>query len=960
MIQIKVLSQVQNKSVLTNSKYLENPKKYLSKIDSTKISSGILIDRTFFNDLVLNVNGNDLVTVIDNSQWTKIYNTMKDAVYDTAFFIGWKTMNLIIENYYRSRKTHCISLLDFTFNKIKQEALTNSELIEENDFLNDTGATIHSYSQHRAVAASCRDFNITGDNINFIVKDLFYFTNNKTQKLKTLEIDFGNGEGYKTVNFNETINVNYDSNSGYLELKARMTFVSYSSHESEVLYSHFSVYRTGTSTVPLPDNPHSGSNMRTSNLETDGGLLYYPVGVQREEIITVIKIKEGCFYPPDYPDVCIPVLLPIAEQETLYHWEGRELEYNFLFSPNNNSEKLRRPFMLVDGFDPGNIRDYFQTHIDCSDEDILPYDKDCRGLFQILNGDPSPWYPNDPGVNLVQALQNDGYDIIFVNFLSGSGDIPSNANSIRNFLNNVINSNTYRDNKTEEIVLVGPSMGGLITRYALTSMEQADPKEDHFVKTWISFDGPHKGANIPIGLQLAIKFLTKIHDGGIGAIAQSKIMLKNNLVKLNTPAARQMLLTHFEYVSDQAYHTPDFDNFYAQLDQLGYPRFAKNYAISNGGKELLYSGTGTEILSFELLSWTWVKAWGLVNYDGNFKIFEGSRQGLDNDETVKVGNQIAYDNAPGGWYTALYSMNFNTNNGSVDLFALRAIEELEGFELEQTVPYKKATFMVTPSAFGMPITRDNVNKTWEAFTGYSDNTSGKIKTPFDEVHGMEKNEEHIKISDKTKNYLIKDVLRNDFENSQRPRIREGQTSIQTVNGNVAYLAKNNITFAGNGNSFTVKNGADVNILSGKTIRFLPGFKVERGAKFHASIGTVDYNTTLRLAQTPLKPANYSKLSPYTGKIYNYKEDEIPVLTFNPVNLSIYPNPILNYFQIESDDIGQGLINFEIFNSTGQRVYFSTLINNHKLTIDVSKFSSGVYLLKTDNGFQNKIYKFIKF
>ena len=61
----------------------------------------------------------------------------------------------------------------------------------------------------------------------------------------------------------------------------------------------------------------------------------------------------------------------------------------------------------------------------------------------------------------------------------------------------------------EDIAIVGPSMGGQISRYALAYMEERNANSrnsewDHKVRLWISIDSPHLGANLPMGVQSLI------------------------------------------------------------------------------------------------------------------------------------------------------------------------------------------------------------------------------------------------------------------------------------------------------------------------------------------------------------------------------------------------------------------------------------------------------------------------
>jgi len=71
-------------------------------------------------------------------------------------------------------------------------------------------------------------------------------------------------------------------------------------------------------------------------------------------------------------------------------------------------------------------------------------------------------------------------------------------------------------NYNNQIVLVGPSLGGQASHYPLALMEKKflqtrDPLWCHNCKLWISFDSPHNGANILIGVQHFLNYF-KNHD----------------------------------------------------------------------------------------------------------------------------------------------------------------------------------------------------------------------------------------------------------------------------------------------------------------------------------------------------------------------------------------------------------------------------------------------------------------
>ncbi|MDZ7896976.1 MAG: hypothetical protein U5N85_02950 [Arcicella sp.] len=67
-----------------------------------------------------------------------------------------------------------------------------------------------------------------------------------------------------------------------------------------------------------------------------------------------------------------------------------------------------------------------------------------------------------------------------------------------------LNTKLQANGSSEKLMMIGPSMGGLISRLAIRYMEQNNI--NHNLKLWVSFDSPHLGANIPIGFQQMVKF----------------------------------------------------------------------------------------------------------------------------------------------------------------------------------------------------------------------------------------------------------------------------------------------------------------------------------------------------------------------------------------------------------------------------------------------------------------------
>ena len=100
--------------------------------------------------------------------------------------------------------------------------------------------------------------------------------------------------------------------------------------------------------------------------------------------------------------------------------------------------------------------------------------------------------------DFVDLLINEGdYDVIFVDFRTNGAEIEKNGYALIDFITNDLQLRLNAANSDEQIRMVGISMGGLITRFALNTLEQAGCCHD--VVLHGTFSTPHRGAHIPPG-----------------------------------------------------------------------------------------------------------------------------------------------------------------------------------------------------------------------------------------------------------------------------------------------------------------------------------------------------------------------------------------------------------------------------------------------------------------------------
>lgn len=223
---------------------------------------------------------------------------------------------------------------------------------------------------------------------------------------------------------------------------------------------------------------------------------------------------------------------------------------------------ITKPFIFVEGFDPRclnpNEDGYWNFGRLCDDY-----------AFEINN------------------LCRKGYDIIYVDWDKSEEYIQANAYTLIEVIKKI---NSLKQG-TESNVLMGHSMGGLIARYALRTMENRNEK--HEVDTYISYDVPHLGAHIPLGVLYGfngIMSFIKSHnilDAIIESLADvdlSKYIQYGESLAYST-AAQQMLV----YYVDPAglFNNSVHIAWQQELNALGFPKGDSGktlnmLAVSNG------------------------------------------------------------------------------------------------------------------------------------------------------------------------------------------------------------------------------------------------------------------------------------------------------------------------------------------------------------------------------------------
>jgi len=290
-----------------------------------------------------------------------------------------------------------------------------------------------------------------------------------------------------------------------------------------------------------------------------------------------------------------------------------------LYAPGHTA--ITNPAVVVEGFDLDNSMDW-------------------PVLYDLLNRE-----------NLLDDLRADGFDGVVLDFTEATEPIQRNAFVLTELLTEI----DAQLPPGATIGLVGASMGGLVSRYALDWLENEGV--DARVRTWISFDAPQRGADIPLGLQHWLQFF-----------ADQSTDAAYLLSRLDTPAARQMLLYHHAATSGStAAPDPLRAGLLADLAAVGdWPSRPRKVAIVNGsgtGQDQGF-GPGAQLIDYTYRSF-------LVDIDGNVwavpdggaarTVFYGGINQIwplpDTYQTIAVGGTLPWDGAPGGSRASMAQMD---------------------------------------------------------------------------------------------------------------------------------------------------------------------------------------------------------------------------------------------------------------------------------------------------------------
>ena len=772
----------------------------LSNIPQTSVTSGIIYERVIPVANLYNYNATTTFNTANYSYFKQVLSEMHLASNATKFISVAALKNIVQPTVNENEVDLALLNTQFSILNYNEEYPTLGGLTyntSTNKFV-QIPTKVPFYEINTSVIAPTKDY-ATGTNITYKFRNDLYFANS-TKKIKTVVADFGDGQSRNIISnyvlTTQNIVIPYTS-SGDKILKFTITYV-----DNTTLITYGKIYFHYKPVNQTTVNGLVGSCHTADPLKKDYQL-------QADIAFTG--------YNPGDPKV------------------KAKIDYRIFYAYAHTDKKVRKPIIIIDGFDPGDKRKI--EDCDCAD---IP---DCASRNTTDNNfdpdkhnamiDAMHYFEGGVKKQLLNKLRVAGFDVIAVNHPTytttnlnngqqvqidgGAYYIESNAMALVKLLQQT-QALLSAVGSTNKIAIVGPSMGGQISRYALSYMEKNGIP--HNTNLWISVDSPHLGANIPMGDQ-ALLYLLK--EGGVDAATDFYDK------ELSSPAAQQQLIEFHRPGSN--YHTVNSNMLNAQTNSInmpinrgnamfqkhynnqknngipgsnGWPQNLRKIAVVNGslsGSKETQDLTGSPFISFPNdgdkvlnlrgfqrvninLPWPFgsitfrthiasLEAHSMPSYGSEARLARFKK--LLTDRTTKATNMNSrgnIDNAPGGYFDAQADIaDATTSQDPVPGLTLTALHNWSTNNISIENIFKSISELLggsewyrhefNPIHSFIPsfsaIAHQQPNQSWANPLNTNLACPTNKVTPFDSYFGLEKNTQHTSFTAESVDWLLKEL-----------------------------------------------------------------------------------------------------------------------------------------------------------------------------------------------------------
>jgi hypothetical protein len=570
-------------------------------LDPINIPSGILLNKAPGETKLIHHTGSYSDSMALYEDWLLMCNRFYYGAPQLNQKLNFYRVDSIARAYFDTTSYIPVGLLNFTYEVLEDSAIfENLIYADANHRLHDQVNRPRSpYHTHRLFSVMPTQFLTVGSVLTYMLDTAFMFSNHPTALVQA-EADFDDGNGFQLFSPGTPVTVDFDS-SGVYKFRFKFTYTD------SVFYCNTFVR------VGVPD-----LNARNQNYTSP------------DEVRSISSYSN-----------------------TLNHENiGKttvEGEYAIWYSPCNTEKKLRKPFIISAGFNPGNGKRFYPGLINWEEVTInIPisligvitvtaplnpsFNGEWRGTYyETYNGNYLNAFRPETGIGSIPAgfengddndnhfldrLRNEGFDIVIVRYNDGVDLIENNAHAFIEVVKTV-NNELLQNGSKHEIVVAGFSAGAFTTRYALALMEKEHsfflntPLESsyphHRCRVWLSVECEAQGANTPLSMQYYNNFRQyKIPFNSIDIIDKVSAIVAQNFV--NSPASRELSKYYYQAgnsfynfgTMDTAYQDQLRTDMVARFTSLntlpggaihGYPLWCRKVGLAQG------SGIGNTTVS---------------------------------------------------------------------------------------------------------------------------------------------------------------------------------------------------------------------------------------------------------------------------------------------------------------------------------------------------------------------------
>ena len=440
--------------------------------------------------------------------WRLTYATLATSrIYGTSTLPRLDTLSARLARADRSTGAIPIMLQRLTYASIRPDAVAAGLLTVQNQQLYDVPGRSQSPYQYRTlfVAGPQRTYSKDGQ-VAFVLPQNLHVQSGGGS-VRSLDIDFGDGQGYRTTTWGQPIATTY-ANAGTYRVKVRGSY----NLNLNGPYKAGAVNSAGAGGMQAQAAGPPAPAPQYESYESHFDLIVLQGGVTASRYDTLITAP-------------IPFIGDAATSGARVH-----IRYG------SNHTQLTKPLIVVEGYDPHFVAPSLQRNY--SIERFL------EDLNVDDNAFPTPF-------NFSNDLDNTAaYDIVFIDFANGADDIRRNAEVFERIVR-WVNMTKVVDpaiGQRQANVVLGISMGGLVARYGLARMTKRG-NDSPDTRLLLTQDSPHRGANTPLGVQAltrqavnATNLFTLVHPvvGLTARVLFPQLDEANGL--LDAPATRQLLL----------------------------------------------------------------------------------------------------------------------------------------------------------------------------------------------------------------------------------------------------------------------------------------------------------------------------------------------------------------------------------------------------------------------------------